>query len=145
MNIDEFKSQFIAAMAQSGLQWVEEEGYEGPGSMLTTEFVMPRYHDGCSLRMVASEDMVTLTFILDRIVPSFDNLKLMNDFNANVDCLNASIIRMGREGQPFLVLKANLFNVESEAGAIAFVGKVLNYVLSDAVAPYLRPLTIITE
>lgn len=132
-------------MAQSGLQWSEDEQYQGEGSLLTTAFTLPRYRDDCTVQLVVTENYITLTFILDRIVPSFDNLKLLNDFNANIDFLNASIIRMGREAQPFLVLKGSLFVLEGPESGIQFVGKVLNYILSDAVSPFLRPLTIITE
>ena len=145
MNIDQFKSMLISSFAKQGLQWQEVDGYEGDGCLLMTGFQMPRYEDECRIRLIATEEYVLLNFVLERIVPSYDNLKLLNDFNSHVSLMNASIVRVGEERIPVLYLQSNLTIVESEQGAVAFVAKMLSYIFSDEVAQYLRPLTIITE
>lgn len=144
MNLDLFKQLLVAATAQSGLQWEEDEKFNGNGCCLLTNFTLPRYYDDCSVQLFAHEDCILMVFTLDRIVPSYDNLKLINDFNTNVSYLSAAIELKGR-GEYFLTLKAPDLNVTDENDGVSWVGAVLNYILSDAVAPFLRPLTVITQ
>ena len=143
MNVDTFKGLLASQTTPNGFAWSENDKFEGEGCLLACKGGFPYYDDDCLIQLHATENVVEIEFVLDCINPTYDNLKLVNDFNDNVSFLKASIRRQ-RQGF-FLVVAANLLVVENEQQAVNFFMQAFKYVASQEVSIFLRPLTVITQ
>ena len=141
MNVDTFKGLLASQTTQKGFSW-QEENSDG-ACVLSCNIGFPYYDDDCVVRIMVSEDEMEVLFILDAIVPTFDNLKLINDFNDRVNCLKARIHKTQRSY--LLIISGGLIKTSTEQHAVDTFMSMVNYVASQDVAIYLRPLTVITQ
>ena len=141
MNVDTFKGLLASQTTQKGFSW-QEENAEG-ACILSCRIGFPYYDDDCVVRIMVSEDEMEVLFILDAIVPTFDNLKLINDFNDRVSHLKARIHKTQRSY--LLIISGGLIKTSDEQNAVDAFMATVNHVASQDVAIYLRPLTVITQ
>ena len=141
MNVDTFKGLLASQTTQKGFSW-QEENSEG-SCILSCRIGFPYYDDDCVVQIMVSEGEMQVAFILDAIVPTFDNLKLVNDFNDRVNFLKAHIHKSQRSY--LLVISGGLITNSTEQHAVDAFMAMVNYVASQDVAIFLRPLTVITQ
>ena len=142
MNVDSFKNLLVSETTKLGFAW--SEGEENNGTFfLGCKFQFPYYDDDCQINLLFDADSVRICFYLDAIIPSYDNLKLINDFNENVPFLKAHIART-KNGY-FLFITHDIINPESEEVAVKNFVEICKYVNSQNVSIFLRPLTVITQ
>ena len=143
MNVDTFKGLLVSKTTSAGFSWSENDQYKGEGCLLSCRAGFPYYDDDCVSNLFVSENNMQIVFILDSIVPTYDNLKLVNDFNNQVPFLKAAINK-SRDNY-FLMISSNSITLESEEGAVDKFIESFKYVSSQEVAMFLRPLTVITQ
>ena len=143
MNIDTFKGLLATQTTPRGFAWSEEQTDDKSIAVLSCNIGFPYYDDDCVIRVVVSQKTLEVVFLLDAIVPTFDNLKLVNDFNAQVSYLKAHIHKTQKSY--LLFISSGIINVDNEQTAVNNVVSLVDYVASQDVAIYLRPLTVITQ
>ena len=141
MNVDTFKGLLASQTTQKGFNWQEEESQGA--SVISCRGGFPYYDDDCLIRISVNENTMEVLFILDAIVPTYDNLKLVNDFNDQVQFLKAHIHKTQRSY--LLIISSGLIVNSTEQHAVDTFVELFKYVASQDVAIFLRPLTVITQ
>lgn len=141
MNIDSFKQSFIMATAQRGLDWSEID-YQGNGCRLMSVVALPNF-PRCFITVDLEAESILINYYLNQAVYSTDTLKLVNDFNENVNYLKAYVAPY--DDATYLMVSAGDFFISSEEDGINAFMKLFSYIQSQEVAMFLRPLTIISR
>ena len=142
MNVDTFKSLLATQTTPKGFSW-SEDASDGKVSRIACRWGFPYYDDDVVIQIELTERTMNVSFILDAIAPTYDNLKLVNDFNDQVSFLKAHIRRTQRSF--LLYISSGLIRVNDEQTAVSTFLDLVGYTASQEVAIFLRPLTVITQ
>ncbi len=97
------------------------------------------FNDEVYLRYVIFKSgTVHLFLTFDEMEKTYDNLFLINKFNADNPWFRAYIINLG--GKDFLELHYTSFSIESEEQVSDAVGYLLNQLLEQSALQYLKPM-----
>lgn len=107
---------------------------------LTANIASKKYDDGIYIEItVFDSGTIFVDFVFDKLDPTFENLKLCNDFNENLSFLWAAVAEIN--GNNYLRIRGTICNNEKKEAKIAEdICFLMDYCTGDTVEKYLKPL-----
>ena len=143
MNVNKFKKLLVMNTTRY-FSWSDDSQGNNQVARLTTGIGVKNLDDDVSLTLTYIENgVLIITFTFDSLEPTADNLLLVNNFNANVTGMKASIEQRGRK--QYLIINVECINPLDEEGALNFFIMNMNKINDESTLRYLEPLTVITK